>query len=65
MIAFSLAAVRALARRFVLGDIRAYTVPCGCFGRRALVWDCLVLHKAPGVPERRHAWQNLAEFRLR
>lgn len=44
MLALSLGALRALARRFVLGRIRAYTVPCGCFGRRAFVWDCAVLY---------------------
>ena len=46
MLALSLGAVRAIARRFVLRGIRAYWVPCGVFGRRAPVWDCAVLYSA-------------------
>lgn len=47
MVKFTLAAVRSFLLRHRFAVVRAYRVPCGCFGRHATVWDCRV-SKRPG-----------------
>ena len=40
VVKLSLKACVAFLRRFRAGRVRCYSVPCGCFGRHATVWDC-------------------------